>query len=324
MKTAVISFTNAAADTAERICSRLAGSDLYDNRKCSGGVKSHMAEIFAGYDRIVFVCAAGIAVRLIAPYIEDKTKDPAVVVVDDMGRFAISLLSGHIGGANGLALEISLMIGTRPVITTASDERGIESVDMFAKRCGFVIENMQDAKILTTIMVNGGKIGCISETGDRVHYPNISDTGYEGCIYVTSRTDGSLYRPHCILRPKNLIVGIGCKKGKDRSQIVNAICEVFKDNALSIKSIRSITSIDLKKDEIGIIEASKCLGCKFLVFSRDDVKGVQDRFAKSVFVKSKVGVTSVCEPCVCLAGAKLIVGKACIDGITVAVGRLIN
>ncbi len=324
MRTAVISFTDAAAVIAGRICSGTEGAEPYDNRNYSGGVKARMGEIFVTYDRIVFVCAVGIAVRLIAPYIADKTSDPAVVAVDDMGRFAISLLSGHIGGANGLALEISSLIGAQPVITTASDGRGIESVDMFAKRCGLAIENMGDAKTLTAIMVNGGAIGFVSETGDRIRYPNISDAGYEGCIYVTSKTSGSYREPRCILRPKNLIVGVGCRKGKSKAEIVNDIGRVFKDNALSIRSIKAITSIDLKRDETGIIEASEYFDCGFIIFSRDEVKGIQDRFAKSAFVESKVGVTSVCEPCVCLAGGEIIVGKTSMDGVTVAVGRMMG
>ncbi|MDI6617068.1 MAG: cobalt-precorrin 5A hydrolase [Clostridiales bacterium] len=322
MKIAVISFTDAASGIAGRICSAMEGSDMYDNRNCHGGVKSKIGSIFKSYDGIVFVCAVGIAVRMIATYIRDKTKDPAVVVVDDMGRFAISLLSGHIGGANDLTREISALIGAQAVITTASDSRGIESVDMFAKRCGFFIENMEDAKKITSIMVNGGTIRFVSETGDRINYRNISDADFEGSIYVTSKEE-DIARPCCILRPKDLAVGVGCKRGKTRNDILNAIYQVFKDNNLSVKSIKAIASIDLKKDEKGIIEACKYLGCSFIIFSAEDIKRVQDRFKKSAFVESKVGVTSVCEPCAFLAGGDIIVGKTCMDGVTVAVGRVI-
>jgi len=323
MKTAVISFTDAASAIAGRICSEIKDADLYDNRNYRGGIKSKAGFIFERYDRIVFVCASGIAVRLIAPYIKDKLKDPAVVVVDDMGRFAISLLSGHIGGANEFAREISELIGAEAVITTASDGRGIEPVDMFAVRCGLFIEDMEAAKKLTSIMVNGGTIGFVSETGDRINYRNISGTGFEGSIYVTSKEKVDSTDPCCILRPQNLTVGIGCRRGKTKADISNVLYQVFKDNNLSIRSIKAIASIDLKKDEKGIIETCEYLGCSFVVFSADDIKSIQYRFKKSVFVESKVGVASVCEPCACLAGGEMIVGKTCIDGVTVAVGRVI-
>lgn len=207
---------------------------------------------------------------------------------------------------------------------TRSDGRGIEPVDMFAKRCGLFIENMEDAKKLTSIMVNNGTISFVSETGDRIKYPNISNTEYEGCIYVTSKDKQDFAGPCCILRPKNLTVGIGCKRGKSKDDILNAIYRVFKDNNLSIKSIKAIASIDLKKNEKGIIEACEYLGCSFIVFSTDDVKRVQDRFKKSTFVESKVGVASVCEPCAYLAGGDMVVGKTCMDGVTVAVGIVKN
>ena len=322
MKTAVIAFTDAALHIADRICSGLEGAELYDNRKVCGGVKSRMGFLFETYGGIVFVCAAGIAVRLIAPYIRDKVKDPAVVVVDDMGKFAVSLLSGHIGGANDLSREISALIGCQAVITTASDGRGIESVDLFAKRCGLLIENREDAKTITSIMVNGGKIRFVSETGDRINYPDLSGTDFEGSIYVTSTEEPDGTGPCCVLRPRNLTVGIGCRRGKTRDEIGNAISQVFQKNHLSIRSIRAIASIELKKDEKGILETCEQLGCDFLVFSTEEVRRIQDRFPKSAFVESKTGVSSVCEPCACLAGGELIVGKTAHNGVTVAVGRI--
>lgn len=323
MKTAVISFTDAASVIADRICSKIENTDIYNNKDHHVRIKAAMASIFESYDRIIFVCASGIAVRMIAPYIKDKTKDPAVVVVDDMGKFAISLLSGHIGGANELTFEIAMMIGAQPVITTASDGRGIESVDMFAKRCSLLIEDMEEAKKLTSIMVNGGTIGFISETEDKINYKNISETNLEGCIYVTSKENIDCAYHCCILRPRNLIVGVGCRRGKTKDDILSAICHVFKSNNLSIKSIKTLASIDIKKDEKGIIETCKYLDCSFTTFSKEAIKSVQDKFEKSAFVESKVEVTSVCEPSAYLAGGDIVVGKTCLNGVTVAVGRVI-
>jgi len=321
MKCAVISFTDAGERMAKTISQRIPKKDIYSNKEYPAGVKYEIGAIFEEYNRIVFVCAVGIAVRLIAPYIKDKTRDPAVVVVDDLGRYAISLLSGHLGGANDLAREIAEAIGAPAVITTASEGRGIEAVDMFAQRCGLVIENMEDAKTITSIMVNGGTLRVISEINQQINYPRISDTGYDGCLFITSRTAISCDQPYCVLRPKNLTVGVGCRKGKSKDDILNAIYTVFKENDLSIKSIDCLASIDLKKEEQGLIQACEELGCDFKTFTKEQINSVQQSFAGSPFVKGAVGVGCVCEPCTYLASVEIIVGKRSLDGVTVSVGR---
>ena len=321
MKCAVISFTEAGNKIAKTIRGRIPNTDIYSNKGYPAGVKSEIGAIFEEYNRIVFVCAVGIAVRLIAPYIKDKTRDPAVVVVDDLGRYAISLLSGHLGGANDLAREIAEVTGAQAVITTASEARGIEAVDMFAQRCCLVIENMEDAKTITSIMVNGGTLRVVSEINRRINYPRISDTGYDGSLYITSRATIFCDKPYCVLRPKNLTVGVGCRKGKSKDDILNAIYTVFKENDLSIKSIDCLASIDLKKEEQGLIQACEELGCDFKTFTKEQINSVQQSFAGSPFVKSAVGVGCVCEPCAYLASGEIIVGKRALNGVTVSVGR---
>lgn len=321
MKCAVISFTDSGEKIARDIEKGIPNTDLYNPKAYPGGIKALMGMIARKYDRIVFVCAVGIAVRLVAPYIRHKTQDPAVVVVDDMGRYATSLLSGHIGGANDFAKEIAKVLGAQPIITTASEGRGIESVDMFAKRCNLVIESMEDAKSITVLMVNGGVLRVVSEIQAMINYPRISETDYEGCLYITSQKSVSCDKPYCILRPKNLTVGVGCKKGKTRDEILKAIYHVFESNNLSIKSIDSISSIDIKKDEQGLIDACDYLGCRFYTFSKEQIRAVQYRFPGSSFVEDTVGVTCVCEPCAYLTSGEVIVGKTLLDGVTVSVGR---
>lgn len=321
MKCACIAYTKAGEAVAKRIKDGIGDVTIFKNSGYDGGIKSIMGYIFESYGRIVFVCAAGIAVRMTAPYLKDKTKDPAVVVVDDMGRYAISLLSGHIGGANELAGEVAGILGAEAVITTASDIRSIESVDMFAKRYGLEIENMKDVKDITAIMVNGGAINFVSEIKASINYGNISESEYEGCILITSKEKVQCSKLFCILRPKNLNIGLGCRRGKSKEEILKAVQEVFKANNLSIKSVKSVSSIDIKKNETGIIEACEALACRFNIFSAKDIRPVEDRFDKSPFVESVVGVSSVAEPCACLAGGKLIVKRTAYDGVTVAVAR---
>lgn len=320
MKTAIICFSDLGEETAEKIASSLEYSKVYKSRELTN-LKDLVGEMFENYTHIVFICAVGITVRLIAPYIKDKTIDPAVVAVDDMGRYAISLLSGHVGGANEFALKISEILGAEAIITTASDSRGIEAVDMFAKRCNLAIEDMGTAKAITCIMVNGGGIGFVSEIKEKINYFNILEDNYKGCICVTSRENVEFSKPCCILRPRNLVVGIGCRRGKSKDEILNAISIVLKKHNLSMKCINSICSIDIKKDENGIIESCEYLNCKFITYSKEEIQSVQDKFKKSSFVNSKIGVTSVCEPSVYLASEDMIVGKTVFNGITVAVGR---
>ena len=192
---------------------------------------------------------------------------------------------------------------------------------MFAKRLNLHIEDMEMAKKITAIMVNGGNIYYESEVKASIGYDNVNNKNYEGAIYVTSLKNISCNKPLCILVPKNLVVGIGCKRGKSKVEILNALEKVFKENNLNVKSICGIASIDIKKNELGIVELSKQLNCSFVTFSKEDICKVQHIFTSSSFVKSKVGVTSVCEPCAYLAGGELIVKKSIVNGITIAVGR---
>ncbi|MCD2348502.1 cobalt-precorrin 5A hydrolase [Clostridium guangxiense] len=314
MKIAVIFFTDKGEKIAIKIKKAMENAVIFKG-------KTDIKDIFDGFQGIVFISAAGIAVRLIAPYIKSKTEDPAVVVIDDIGRFSISLLSGHLGGANELALKISKLINAEAIITTASDGRGIEAPDIFAKRCGFLIEDMEALKKLTSIMVNCGAIAFKSEMKKMINYSNIVKENYDGALYVTSKERVEEEKPYCILRPKNLVVGVGCKRGKPMEEILSLITQIFNDNNLSMKSIGAICSMDVKKNEKGIIDLCSQLKCDFKTFSMEEIKAVEDKFDKSDFVAAKVGVSSVCEPAAYLGSGKIIVKKTAQKGITIAVGR---
>lgn len=318
MKLACIAFTGQGLDIAGRIkSSEGMEADIYDK----SSYKSSLDHIFTHYDHIVFISATGIAVRLCAPYLQNKSCDPGIVVIDDLGRFCISLVSGHLGGANELAIKLSGLLKCRPVITTASDSRGIEAVDMFAKANGLYIESLADAKKITAMMLEGRKIKLESELKLKLDYDNISDEEYAGVVLVSSVNLISKAVPCCILRPRNLNVGLGCRRGKSMAEILEAITEVFDRNNLSKRSIKAVATVDIKADEQGIIDACRQLGCDMKVFERASIAEIEAAFQPSEFVRSRLGVASVCEPCACLTGGKLIVNKAIINGITIAVSR---
>ena len=318
MKLACIAFTEAGLAIADRI--RSSGSfrvDIFDKHS----YKAQLDVIFSQYKYIAFISSTGIAVRLAAPYLMHKAVDPAIVVIDDLGRFSISLVSGHLGGANELALMLSEILGCQPVITTASDGRAIEAVDMFAKANGLYIESLEDAKRITAMMIDGRKIKLESERKLQLGYWNISVADCEAEVIVSSSKRVNSPKPFCILRPRCLNVGIGCRRGKTKDEILNAIKIVFDRFDLSIRSIKAVGTADVKSDEAGIIEACKELGCELKIFEREKISQVEALFTPSGFVKSAVGVSAVCEPCAHLMGGRLVVPKTIVDGITIAVSK---
>lgn len=335
MKVACISFTNRGSEIGEFLVEhRDSNSDIvvdhFQNSKVEDGIKNVLKDIVREYDGIVFISATGIAVRMISPYIVSKIVDPAVVVVDDLGRYSISLLSGHIGGGNKLCKWVANVLGAEAIITTASDGRGIESVDMFAMRMNYKMENIETIKKLTTMMVNGERIGFYSEMEEKINYDNlihinnlkeINSKELCGIICVTSNENVPIDILYTILRPKNLNIGVGCKKGISEERIIEAIISTLKDNNLSEKSIKSINTIEIKKDELGIIEASRYFKCPMNIYTVEEIQKIEDMFEGSSFVKKTVGVSSVSGPCAYLAGGKIVVEKTKCNGITIAVSK---
>lgn len=335
MKVACLSFTDSGREIGERLYN-YKGKDIqivhYVNSNIEGGIKSIIKDIVENYDGIIFISATGIAVRMISPYIIDKTVDPAIIVVDDLGRFSISLLSGHIGRGNFLCKQVASILGARPVITTASDNRGIEAIDAFSMKMDYFMEDMESIKDITAMMVNGKKIGFYSEDEKIISYDNIvvinkfediEDVKDEvdGFILITSVKSIDLDTPHTILRPKNLNIGIGCRKGVEESRIVESVLNILNKNNLSERSIKSIGTVEIKKYESGIVETSKYFNCPLNIFTIDEIEKVEDKFGKSDFVKKTIGVFSVSEPCAYLSGGEIIVEKTRCNGITIAISK---
>lgn len=336
MKIACLSFSEKGKYLGEKIKELSLNDDRYivhhfANGEVEGGIKSLMIYLAMEYDGLVFISATGIAIRLMNPYIIDKTIDPAVVVVDDMGRFSISLLSGHIGGGNELAKWIGDIIGATPVITTASDGRGIESIDLFAMKNNYHMENMGDVKNITAMMVNGEKIGFYSEMDQIIEYNPLVllddleyiDPSIKGLIIVgSSQYNGEgISIPKCRLIPKNINIGIGSRKGVKGTKIIQSIEAAVNRANLSTKGIKAIGTVEVKKDEIGIIEAAKYFDCPLKIFTIDEIKNVEDKFEKSQFVKDTIGVYSVSEPVAYLLGGNLITRKSKHNGITISISK---
>lgn len=335
MKIACISFTQQGKEIGEKLVKSSSKNNKYVvhhfiNDEIHGGIKTRMDFFVKEYDGLIFISATGIAVRFMNPYIINKTLDPAVVVVDDGGNFSISLLSGHIGGANRLAQWVGDIIGAIPVITTASDNRGIESIDLFAMKNNYHMEDMEAVKDITAMMVNKNKIGFYSELKEIIKYDNLKildnfqdiDHSIQGVIIVSSQKRIDIpYEKHCRLIPKNINIGIGCRRGIEGKRIIEAIENILTQLNLSSKGIKAIGTIEVKKDEIGIIEACNHFNCPLKIFTLEEIKKVEDNFPKSQFVKKTIGVYSVSEPSAYLLGGKILTGKIKIDGITISVAK---
>lgn len=324
---ACLAFTEAGEALTTRIRAEFAGPvDCFTK----ANYKPQLARIFAEYDGIVFCAATGIAVRLSAPFLSDKRCDPAVVVIDDLRRYAISLISGHLGGANELTRELARLLGCQPIITTASDGRDIEALDLFARAHDLYVENWEEMKALTALMVAGRPIQFCSDLPLPLRYAHLTDDSPAGRVYVTAQVRVPRDLPTCLLHPKTLYVGIGCRKGVSQAALEIALQRVFERYNLSLRSIAQFATIQHKQHEPGLRALSHSLALPLTIFSAEAIRGVQNRFAASAFVESILGVTAVCEPCAYLAACaerdpaqvRLRVPKQAQDGITIAVAQI--
>jgi cobalt-precorrin 5A hydrolase len=280
-----------------------------------------VGKYFNAVDGLVFISATGIAVRSIAKYINHKGSDPAVVVVDESGKFCISLLSGHSGGANALAKNIADLIGAMPVITTATDVENKFAVDDFARKNKLKIVNWKKAKEISVDILEGKKKGIFSEL------PVVGNIPKE--LYFADKSESdiviSYYKSENALQliPKIIAVGVGCKKNTESEKIAFAIGACLKAENILPDAVFCISSIDLKKNEKGIIDYCDGKGLPFITFSAEKLQVVEGDFSKSDFVKNVTGVSNVCErSAVCASNGRLICRKKVYDGVTVALAEV--
>lgn len=336
MKIRIIAFSRRGCELAQEVCKVLDGHDcrIYSKttadsagtEKVEGSTSVWTEESFKESNAIIYIGAAGIAVRYIAPFLKGKTTDPAVISIDEKGQFVIPLLSGHIGGANDLAKEIANGIGGTPVITTATDIHGRFSVDSYAVKNNLHIGNMTIAKEISSLIVDDKKIGLISEVPlSKEIPPELDLNGKEGTgIFISYGTTKGPFKRTLKLTPRCHILGIGCRKGAPMESIESLVEEVLEKENISIKSISKIASIDLKRNENGLLEFSDKIKVKPIFFSSAELATLPDvGFTPSERVKAVTGVDNVCERAAFAASkdGKIIVKKTIKDGVTLAIVR---
>jgi len=349
IKTAILSVSKRGAELGQRIKALVAPHAVcYEKTgRESGGeaiyfdsLKPHMGDIFKTYDQVLCIMALGIVVRMIAPYIEHKSKDPAIVVMDEAGHHTISLLSGHLGGANEWASTIALAIDSDPVITTATDVNGLPAPDVWARNEQLTVDDFN-----TLIAVNSAVVA-----GEQVNYyidesiPNSAilmqsageHVGQHGKVYgfiVDCSSDEAKVnlvddkisvqmlqnsRSHrvvvtdkiiptashqLILRPKTFTMGIGCRRDTPKELILEAITQSLEQHQLSPKSLLTAASVIVKQDEVGLLTAMRELGWPIKFYEQEEMEPIieQQKLHESTFVKGTIGVGNVCETTALLA-----------------------
>lgn len=316
MNLAYLSFTEKGEALANRLKDALGGAAARCNAALPLAVWT--AENFESKDGLVFVGAAGIAVRAIAPHVASKTTDPAVVVVDECAGYAVPLLSGHLGGANDLARKIASVCGAIPVITTATDANGAFAVDEWAKRQNCVVRNPEKIKKVSAKILAGGTVQVKSRWPIAGEIPKqVKLTKEESCdvkLDLCAESKDAL----CLI-PRIAVLGVGCKKGVSRQTLEDVLCGMLDKTGLDSHAIVSVASIDLKKEEPGLIAFCAAHGWPFLTYSAKQLQAVQGSFTSSDFVQSITGVDNVCERSAMLAaGGTLYQQKNAGSGVTMA------
>ncbi len=273
---------------------------------------------------LIFIGAMGIAVRAIAPLIEDKSTDPAVIVIDEKGMYVIPVLSGHLGGAVKASRKIADLIGATPVITTATDVNGEFAVDVFAADNSLVISDMKKARAYTACLLKNKRSFYRVDERFRefIHVQNMPENirkSFECCGFIISPgiVEGDMLQ----LIPKVVVVGMGCRKGIPTENLKDFCLESLEKNGLDMRAVKAIVSADIKKDEAGLKELAKSLDAEFITYSAETLAAQKGEFSSSAFVMSIAGVDNVCERAVMAYGSrKLLVKKISLKGMTFAVG----
>lgn len=276
-------------------------------------------ERFAASDVMIFVGSCGIAVRKLAPYIRSKKTDPAVLCVDELGTFVISLLSGHIGGANALTHRLAPLLGAIPVVTTATDINHKFSVDSWAVSHGLLIDSMPLAKAVSAAILEQD-VPFSSDFPVLGSYPAGLVPGRSGALGIAvTYSTAAPFAQTLRLIPRCLRLGIGCRRGTPEEAICQAVDEVFRANQLDLRAVKAIASIDLKAQEQGLLDYCDGLGIVPEFYTAQQLQEVPGEFTPSPFVQSITGVDNVCERSALLGAEKIIVGKTAASGVTVAV-----
>jgi len=351
MRIAVVAITRNGALLGKKLRESLAGAELYVSSRYAGQagrervifepgeLKDLLASLWGPVDGFVLIMATGIVVRLIAPLLDSKQTDPAVVTMDDGGRFAIALTSGHLGGANELAERCAFISGARPVITTATDANNLPSFDMLAREQKWVIEDISRVKTLNSLLLDDAEIAVVDPTGQtRCWFHGCGRLSFhdtfaeamhsraQGFLFVTNRHLPPQTQPDnlLILRPRNLVLGIGCNRGTGVDEIDEFVAAHLKRIFVSLKSVRCIASAEAKRDETGLIAYAERYHIPLSFFESAELNRLACPSPPSEHARAAIGAVGVAEPAALLAsgGGRLLLTKVKSENVTLAVAEM--
>lgn len=350
MKIAIIAITRNGAQLGARLKEGFADASLFVLQKYAGAagkdaipfcreLNELVRQSWPQYRGFVFIMATGIVVRLIAPHLEGKERDPAVVVMDDAGKFAISLLSGHLGGANELACKCAFLSGAREVITTATDANCLPSFDMLARDEGWAIEDLSRVKTLNALLLDGGEIAVVDPTdrvrpyfhgqGKLVFYDTFVEalqSPARGYLFVTNRHLPLQVQAErlLVLRPRNLVLGIGCNSGTGADEIEAVSRTNLKRLFLSMGSVRCIATAMAKREERGLLAFAGKYALPINFYESEELNRVSVPSPPSAHALEAIGATGVAEPAALLAscGGSLLLKKVKSGNVTLAIAEV--
>ena len=318
---AFTAFTERGTTLAEKLRTELGGS----LRSREEPLSEWVGREFPRRRALIFIGAVGIAVRAVAPHLQAKAEDPAVVVLDECGNFAIPLLSGHLGGANAVAGQIAAICGATPVITTATDLQGVFAVDLWAKRQNMTVLQPERIRQVSGKLLRGERstVACRWPISGEIPQGVASASGEtEADVAVDYRcrpSESSALQ----LVPRILCLGIGCRKGARAEEIREAFSEFCRQRGILPQAVVSVASIDVKRNEEGLLQYCREIGLPVCFFSAARLRETEGSFTASAFVEKTVGVDNVCERAAVLSsGGPLIERKYTGDGVTFALAEM--
>ncbi|WP_307197082.1 cobalt-precorrin 5A hydrolase [Neobacillus niacini] len=325
---AVVAITKHGVELARKLGQSFQNADVYymskfekgdegekDIQLFTGSVRLLLPSLFEVYKGLIIIISLGAVVRMIAPLLKDKKTDPGVVVIDDKGEHVISVLSGHIGGANELTKEVAAALKARPIITTASDVQETIAVDLFGKRFGWIWDSAEKLTPVSASVVNEEKIAIVQESGEKEwwlygrplpenikSYRSILEALAEkpdAALVVTHRNlseeEQQILQNGVLYRPKVIVLGMGCNRGTTSKEIEAVIDETLAELNVSKKSVKAICTIDLKKDEAGLIEVKNKNRWEFICYTPEELNSIKIEDPSETVFKF-TGAYGVSEP----------------------------
>ena len=325
MRAAVVAFTRRGAALGARTA-KVLGASLHVPPRLAGEIAAAAyaslaawtAEHWSRCEALIFVGACGIAVRAVASHVRDKFTDPAVVVLDEGGQFAIPLLSGHMGGANDLARALADLTGAQAVITTATDVNGCFAVDLWARERDLAVTDRHLAREISAAVLEGKPVGFASDFAAGCP-PGLSPRRENLGIFVTCRREREPFPRTLRLAPRCLILGIGCRRGTREDAIAAAVDASLWEAKLEPLAVKAAATIELKAEEPGLLAFCRERDLPLRIYSAGELAVVPGTFTPSSFVRSVTGVDNVCERAAAAGGGMLLLGKRAWEGVTVAI-----